>query len=187
VGTQSFTAGSTFTVMVNLVDQFFNRSLTENTFVQTITDILQNILVANANRIIIINTGISTIKPLESMLDEINQKQQITLFNIYSGTNFTEAVKTLEKQTTGGHADEIETSIMLSLASEKVNMSKAKKFNGELTAGPLNPDNPGEPNYSPYGIIGDATLATIEKGEKLTQAILKDLAKVITVNNWQQV
>ncbi|OVE75447.1 hypothetical protein BVX98_07640, partial [bacterium F11] len=34
VGTQPFVAGSTFSLTVNLVDQFFNRSLTENTFVE---------------------------------------------------------------------------------------------------------------------------------------------------------
>ncbi len=71
---------------------------------------------------------------------------------------------------------------MLVLVPEKVDMTKAKSFDAELVAGPLNPNNPDKPNYSPYGVIGDARLATIEKGQKLTAAILDDLAKVIITN-----
>jgi hypothetical protein len=38
VGTQPFVAGATFTVTINLVDQFFNKSNTENTFVRISAD-----------------------------------------------------------------------------------------------------------------------------------------------------
>ena len=154
-------------------------SVSEATFSQSIHDILQSILRSGANRIMILNTGISTIRPLENMLGELNQHRQIILFNVYSGSNFTNAVNEIERQSIGGHADEIETSIMLALAPEKVDMTKAKKFDAELVAGPLNPGDPDKPNYSPYGVIGDARLATIEKGEMLTKAILADLAELI--------
>ena len=155
-------------------------SISEDTFARTITDILQNILAAGASRIIIINTGISTIAPLENVLDSFNHQKQIILFNTYTGTHFTRAVKVIEEQNTSGHADEIETSIMLALAPDKVDMSQAGSFCGELTAGPLNPDDPDKPNYSPHGVTGDATLATVEKGNRFIRAILKDLAAMIT-------
>ncbi len=61
-------------------------------------------------------------------------------------------------------------------------MTKAKNFDAELVAGPLNPNDPDKPNYSPYGVIGVARLATIEKGEILTKAILADLAELINNN-----
>jgi len=154
-------------------------SVSEVTFSQSTHDILQSILRAGANRIIILNTGISTIRPLENMLGELNKHKQIILFNVYSGSNFTNAVNEIEQQAVGGHADEIETSIMLTLAPDKVDMTKAKSFDSELVAGPLNPNDPDKPNYSPYGVIGDARLATIEKGEILTKAILADLAELI--------
>ena len=154
-------------------------SVSEVTFSQSTHDILQSILRAGANRIMILNTGISTIRPLENMLGELNKHKQIILFNVYSGSNFTNAVNEIEQQAVGGHADEIETSIMLTLAPDKVDMTKAKSFDSELVAGPLNPNDPDKPNYSPYGVIGDARLATIEKGEILTKAILADLAELI--------
>ena len=154
-------------------------SISEETFSQSIHDILQSILRAGANKIMILNTGISTVRPLENMLGELNQHKQIILFNVYSGSNFTNAVNEIEQQSVGGHADEIETSIMLTLVPDKVDMTKAKNFDTELVAGPLNPNDPDKPNYSPYGVIGDARLATIEKGEILTKAILADLAELI--------
>lgn len=157
-------------------------SVSEVSFSQTIADILQNILMAGANRILIINTGISTIRPLENTLANFNQAGQIILFNAYTGPHFTNVVNEIEKQTFGSHADEIETSIMLALFPDKVEMTKAKHSNGEWIAGPLNPDDAGKPNYSPHGVIGDARLATIEKGQKLTRAIMEDLAEVITAN-----
>jgi len=116
------------------------------------------------------------------MLGILNQHKQIILFNIYSGSNFTNAVNEIEQQSIGSHADEIETSIMIAIAPDKVDMTKAKSFDAELVAGPLNPSDPDKPNYSPYGVIGDARLATIEKGEILTKAILADLAELIKNN-----
>ncbi|MCH8847203.1 MAG: creatininase family protein, partial [Proteobacteria bacterium] len=127
-------------------------SVSDETFAHSVHDILQGILRAGANRIIILNTGISTVRPLENMLGELNQHRQIILFNVYSGSNFTNAVNEIEQQSIGGHADEIETSIMLALAPEKVDMRKAKIFDAELVAGPLNPNDTDKPNYSPYGL-----------------------------------
>ena len=154
-------------------------SVSEETFSQSIHDILQGILRAGADKIMILNTGISTIHPLENMLDKFFTNYNIILFNVYSGSNFTNAVNEIEQQSQGGHADEIETSIMLVIAPDKVDMKKAKCFDAELVAGPLNPYDPGKPNYSPYGVIGDARLATIEKGKILTNAIVTDLAELI--------
>lgn len=160
-------------------------SVSEETFSQSVHDILQSILRAGVNRIMILNTGISTVRPLETMLDGLNQNKQIILFNAYSGSNFTHAVNEIEQQPIGYHADEIETSIMLAIAPDKVDMTKAKSFDAELVAGPLNPNDPDKPNYSPYGVIGDARLATIEKGKILTTAIVADLAELI--NNNQEI
>ena len=152
-------------------------SISEKAFTRTVADILQNILAAGANKILILNTGISTMKPLENVLDGLNQHDQIDLFNAYAGIHFTRAVNEIEEQPFGGHADEIETSIMLTIAPDKVDMSKAESFEGKLSAGPLNPYDPDKPNYSPHGVIGNATLATVEKGRRLTDAILADLAE----------
>ena len=154
-------------------------SVSEETFSQSINDILQGILRAGAYKIMILNTGISTVHPLEVILDRYFKNNKIILFNAYSGSNFTNAVIEIEQQSLSGHADEIETSIMLAIAPDKVDLNKTKYFDTALVAGPLNPNDPDKPNYSPYGVIGDARLATIEKGKILTNAIVADLAELI--------
>ncbi len=154
-------------------------SVSEKTFSQSVHDISQCILSAGANKIMILNTGISTVRPLKNMIDGFLQTNKIILFNAYSGPNFTKVVNEIEQQSIGGHADEIETSIMLAIATDKVDMKKAGCFDSELVAGPLNPNDPDQSNYSPYGVIGDARLATIEKGKMLTDAIVADLIEFI--------
>ena len=81
----------------------------------------------------------------------------------------------LAEQAGGTHADEIETSIMLVLAPDRVDMTKAVKDYDDRTAkrpGGLtrNPDGPG--TYSPTGTFGDPTLATREKGRLVVEALL---------------
>jgi creatinine amidohydrolase len=90
--------------------------------------------------------------------------------------------KEVAKQEGGTHADEIETSMMLYIAPDACDMTKAEKDfhadNGVLTRDP----NDKEGTYSPSGAWGDPTLATREKGarvaEALVSAIRRDLDEV---------
>lgn len=150
-------------------------SLTKMTFSSCVYDILQGIIRTAVHRTIVINTGISTIGPLQTAIDMLEGNNRITLFNAYSGPCFKRAQSEVEEQSAGGHADEIETSIMLAIAPGLVDMSKAGKCIVHKQAGPFNRAKPEQPNYSPSGVNGDATLATAEKGKRLVRAILDDL------------
>lgn len=95
------------------------------------------------------------------------------------------------------HADEAETSVALYLFPEFVDMSKASKGGGNplvdrrFIIGPGMPATPGtmyhfegtfaRPEYIELknGIIGDATLATREKGEKLVTRLVDHMADLI--------
>ena len=73
---------------------------------------------------------------------------------------------------------EVETSLMLAIAPERVAMSRAAPCPFSPTGplrGPLSPDDPTSPNYSPSGSFGDPTLASAEKGRNVLAAILHDL------------
>lgn len=90
----------------------------------------------------ILNTGISTLKTLEPAREELS-KQGITLR--YTNINEAEIItqKILEQEG-GTHADESETSMMLYIRPETVNMSKAVKdyhplLGRGLTRGPREP------------------------------------------------
>ncbi len=85
----------------------------------------------------------------------------------------------------GGHADEAETSIYLALNPDSVDMTMAAR---ELRSRNLSLKSVSRtaPMMVPYwsthtrsGIMGDATLASIEKGEKLLDAAVRGLAEIV--------
>jgi creatinine amidohydrolase len=90
---------------------------------------------------------------------------------------YRQAAERLAEQSHGSHADELETSLMLALAPDLVDMARAEASPAVThdTPGPLTPSDPNSPNYSRSGSYGDPTLATSAKGEMLLAAMLDDL------------
>ena len=154
-------------------------SLEDDTFSRSVYEILQCIRNSGVHKIIIINTGISTIAPLQAALGRLPRDVDMFLFNAYSGPHFSQARKEVEEQTGGTHADEIETSIMLVMAPQLVNMDLAGPGLLHKQGGPLNRRDPGKANFSPTGVIGDAGFATAEKGRILIEAILADMQEML--------
>ena len=70
--------------------------------------------------------------------------------------------------------------MMLFIASERVDMSKAAR-DYHPGSGPLSPDPNTTGVYSPSGIYGDATLASVEKGRAVVEATVSDLLRDIAV------
>ncbi len=150
-------------------------SLSRATFVATIGEILQDIYRAGANAIAVLNTGISTIPALEEVLAKRHDPIRFDLIHCYGGPRYRAVVRELEQQARGGHADELETSIMLAIAPDQVHLERAESSTATMIPGPLNRTNPEAPNYSPSGVYGDPRLATQAKGERLVRAILEDV------------
>jgi creatinine amidohydrolase len=127
----------------------------------------------------VLNTGVSTVRALQPAADSL-LKQGITM-------HFTDLIKTLgpiestiRQQQGGTHADEMETSMILYMKPDAVDMTKAVKDYRPTTGRGLTRDpNNKNATYSPSGVWGDATLATKEKGkiitEGLVEAILGDI------------
>lgn len=94
-----------------------------------------------------------------------------------------DTVRSVQEQDGGTHAGEIETSIMLYIAPESVDMSRAARDyhpgKGRLTRAPG-----GTGVYSQTGIYGDATLAAWAKGRAVVEAmvdgILRDIQSLRT-------
>ena len=141
-----------------------------------VVDIVRSIAHYGPRKFYILNTGISTRRPLAEA-EKILATEQIEM-------RFTDLAKfeDLEKKvrTSGGtHADEIETSMMLYIAPKTVNMKKAVRDLNADKSGPLTRDANGPGVYSPTGAWGDPTLATRAKGkivvEGMVTAILKEI------------
>lgn len=145
-----------------------------------IVDICHNFSSHGVRRFYVINTGVSTRRPLKAAAEQLIAEG--ILLEYTDIIKIAEPVeKQLKKQEGGTHADEIETSIMLYIAPDQVNMSKAVKDyspdKGPLTRNPNNPQG----TYSKTGIWGDPTLATKEKGEKIVEAIVSGILRDIEI------
>jgi creatinine amidohydrolase len=100
---------------------------------------------------------------------------------IHEGPRYRQAAQRLAEQSHGSHADELETSLMLALAPDLVDMNRAEASPaiGRAAPGPLTPLDVNSPNYSRSGSYGDPTLATAEKGKILLAAMLDDLVEQV--------
>ena len=94
------------------------------------------------------------------------------------------AIKGVTQQEKGSHADEVETSMMLYIAPAMVDMTKAvKEFGTPSGKGYMIGNRPANIGvFSPSGVYGDPTLATREKGRRITEAVvdaaLKDIERL---------
>jgi creatinine amidohydrolase len=152
-------------------------SLRFETARDTVIDICRSLARFGPRRFYVINTGVSTRRPLAEAAQMLRADGIIMRF---TDLNVTEPVeKTIKKEPAGTHADEIETSMMLYIAPDTVDMSKAVRDihdnNGPLTRDPNNHAG----TYSPTGVWGDATLATREKGRVVTEALVAAILREI--------
>jgi len=126
-----------------------------------VTDIVRALAHYGPRRFYIINTGISTLKPLAQAAAELAKEGIVLRFTDFTKEDPTE--KRLRKSG-GTHADEVETSMMLYIAPEVVRMKKAVRDLSSDRPGALTRDPKGDGTYSPTGAWGDPTLATREEG-----------------------
>jgi len=75
-----------------------------------------------------------------------------------------------------GHAGEVETSIMLALLPQVVEMKKAVS---EIPSFPAHNLTRDARDFMRSGIIGDATNATLQKGEAILELLISEISKVI--------
>ncbi|MGH8652710.1 MAG: creatininase family protein [Gammaproteobacteria bacterium] len=154
-------------------------SLSRATFVAAAQEVIEGILRAGVARVFVLNTGVSTIAPLQEAVAASVCPNAVLLINIYQGSHYLSSVAELEEQAFGGHADEIETSIMLAIAPREVSLSRAIGSSKPIAAGVLNRSHPDGANYSPSGATGEPRLASTQKGEIIVEAILADLEQGI--------
>jgi creatinine amidohydrolase len=148
-----------------------------------LVDICRSLARHGPKRFYALNTGVSTLRALAPAA-EILAKDGI----LFRYTNIlevgAEAEKKVKQQKTGTHADEIETSLMLYMNPETVDMKKAVKDDNPSTGGPLTRDPKQPGRYSPSGVFGDATLATRAKGKVVAEAMVEGmLAEIEALRN----
>lgn len=148
--------------------------LRQETARDMVVDIVNSLTAYGPKRFYVLNTGVSTLVPLRASAEELAKAGVLMRYTDVL-TIATAAEATVKQQPEGTHADEIETSMMLYIAPDRVDMSKAAKD--------INPRAGGRGGltrekgraigrYSPTGIYGDATLATRDKGRVVVEAMV---------------
>jgi creatinine amidohydrolase len=143
-----------------------------------VVDIVRSLANFGPRRFYVLNTGVSTIRPLRAAAESLAADGILLQF-----TNVLEvaaaAEQSVRQQVRGTHADEIETSMMLYIAPDRVDMARAVKEDNPDRPGGLTRREDGPGVYSRSGVWGDATLATRDKGRVVVEAmvagILRDL------------
>jgi creatinine amidohydrolase len=123
-------------------------------------------------RFYVLNTGISTLRPLAESATLAAQDGTLLRYTDLSA-KLANATRQVQQQPLGSHADEIETSMMLYIDAASVDMTKAaRELAPRSTPMRLTRQQGSGGTYSPTGVWGDATLATREKGRVLVEALV---------------
>ncbi len=154
-------------------------SVGEETFKNTVVDICRSVGRHGIRKFYVLNTGISTLAPLQAASEELARAGLTMTF-----LNLLETDKTLPpgllKEEGGTHADEAETSMLLYIAPDLVDMSKAvKDYDPRPGRKGLTRDPNGAGTYSPSGIWGDPTLATKEKGRIIVEKTIVEIVRQV--------
>jgi len=133
-----------------------SQHLSADTFKAVVRELIGNFTGHGVKRIALINTGVSTEKPLDEVAKETGA---LVLHMRLLG----QAADALIENKQGGHADERETSVMLALDPRSVRMDKL------APAGP----------FEETAATGDPSRATAFKGERLLAARVDDLVAAL--------
>jgi creatinine amidohydrolase len=134
-----------------------SQHLSAETFKALLAELLGNLRGHGVKRIVIVNTGVSTEKPI----DEVAAGASDLLVLHMRGLGL--AADRLLDVPEGGHADERETSVMLALDPGNVRMDR------------LSLDDP----FERTGATGDPTRATAFKGERILAARIDDMVTAL--------
>ena len=102
-------------------------SLSNATFQAVVTEIADSLLGFGARRVLILDTGLSTIAPIDAAIRASRDPSLIRHLKIFAGSRFLKTTHQLKEQPYGTHADEMETSLMLAIAPELVDMARAEQ------------------------------------------------------------
>jgi creatinine amidohydrolase len=165
-------------------------------FAAGVMDIIRSLAGQGARRFVVLNTGVSTTGPLDAACREL--AAELPGVRIAMTRGLGSAVwRRLREETAGTHAGEEETSVMLAVRPDLVDMREAAdetlrqpdvfRTGGGGPGAPLaslygamSRDRGGPPEFfTASGVHGNATLATPEKGRVVLSAMVDDLMRVI--------
>jgi creatinine amidohydrolase len=148
-------------------------------FINYLKQMVRSLSNHGAKKIYFLNMGISTLYGLAPLKKELGQEVMIEYTNLLELDQ--SLPEGLAEQEGGTHADELETSMMLAINSEMVQLDKAQKdYHQRKGRGPFTRDPKAETGlYSPTGAWGDPTKATLEKGKTILEIYVREISQFL--------
>ena len=135
-----------------------SQHLSVETFKTLVRDLIGNFTAHGVRRIALLNTGVSTEKPLDEVAAAAGGDVLVLHMRLMG-----QAAEALIENKSGGHADERETSVVLALEPRSVRLDKLE------LEGP----------FEVTGATGDPRRATAFKGERLLAARTSDMVAAL--------
>jgi creatinine amidohydrolase len=155
-------------------------STTFATATNMVVEIVRSLSGYGPRRFYIINVGVSTTPTLETAAKTLAEEGILLYYSQYSRPSFDSAEALIRTKAYSGHADELETSNVLSLRPDLVDMTKAVNDSSmKGKSGNMTPVMIESGNLNTSGINGYAALGTKEKGEKNMASFTRELVKEI--------
>ncbi len=160
-----------------------SQHLEADTFIALLTDVINRLLDQGAAAIAIVNTGVSTEGPVQIAARDILVRRGVAI-PIADIRRLGRASGAKLEQKLGGHADEHETSVMLAIAPDRVDLSRAVPDYGNMLEQPasvfiastvFSGDPASGAHYSATGARGDPSRATAEKGRIILASMIAEL------------
>ena len=163
-----------------------------DTFSRLLGCIVGSLVRHGFRRILLLNGHGGNIAALDLIVGELTRELGIPLTSVnYWMVALDVVAELLERQTALHHACEGETSLMLAVAPELVDGDRLREAHGRQGGDPKMALGPGVGRWLSFaertdsGVIGDAALATADKGRVLIATIVERLAeKLIQSDFW---
>jgi len=165
-----------------------SQHLKAETFIAVLEDVLDGLIRHAVRDIAIVNTGVSTEGPVVIAVRNILERHGVRVA-VADIRALRKAQRGLLQQALGGHGDEHETSLILAIEPDAVDLSKAVPDYGNMREEPdtvfyrpaiFTNDPARGPDHSLTGVRGDPTLATAEKGRATLSAMIEELVDGLT-------
>jgi creatinine amidohydrolase len=164
-------------------------TMRNETLCAVLADLGESLLGHAFKAIVFLNGNGGNNVAVASAAAELRRRTAKTVANIYVAALIEEAVSVMESGIIW-HADESETSMMLAIAPERVHMAKAVREmpkpiphyefkEATLTKAMVDLGIPATERVTKSGTIGDATMATVDKGRPVVEEQLKNLTKIL--------
>lgn len=143
-----------------------------------VVQIVRSLAAYGPRRFYIINIGVSTTPTLLTAAKTLAEEGILLYYSDYARAGFTNAENAFRTRTYSGHADEMETSNVLTIRPDLVDMRKAVNDSSmKGKSGNMTPVMIEGGNLNTSGVNGYAALATKEKGKKGMAAFAKELIR----------